>query len=245
MTRPLIPDQLIQETTFYLSGALPCPYLAGQMERKLFARMGEDKIAAVALNSLLTQTGFRRSHDVIYRPACPACSACVPVRIPVGGFVPDRTQRRLVRRCRDWTTQWEPPDADNTHYALFHRYQCARHAESDMVQMDAAAYRSMLLDGSASLQLLTLRDPVGALRGVLLADRLADGFSAIYSFYDPDAVGLSLGTLLVLRLIAEAAAAGLPHVYLGYWIAASRKMAYKANFRPQEHLTAAGWCAVA
>lgn len=245
MTRLLIPEQLIQETTFYLSGALPCPYLAGQMERKLFARMGEEKQTAAALNSLLTQAGFRRSHDVVYRPACPACQACVPVRVPVATFLPRRAQRRSAHRCRDWTVQWLPPVAESAHYALFQRYQQARHAESDMVLMDEAAYRTMLQEGSASLQLLALHDPAGALRGILLADRLADGFSAIYSFYDPADPRLSLGTVLVLRLLAEAAAAGLSYVYLGYWIAASRKMAYKANFCPQERLTAAGWCAVA
>lgn len=237
----LIPDAIVQATTFYLSGLLPCPYLAGQMERKLFAKLGDDAADAGALNGMLTQAGFRRSHDVVYRPACPACRACVPVRVPVGQFTPSRSQRRCLRRNQDFNDHFAPPQPSAEHFALFQRYQAARHAESDMVAMPEAAFQAMVTEGSATLQLLTLRDDAEALQGVLLADRLPDGFSAVYSFYNPDDLTRGLGTLLVLRLIAAARAQGLPYVYLGYWIAASPKMAYKALFQPQEKLTEQGW----
>lgn len=237
----LIPEAIVQATTFYLSGLLPCPYLAGQMERKLFAKLSGDTAEDGALNGLLTQAGFRRSHDIVYRPACPACQACVPVRVPVARFTPRRSQQRTLRRNQDLTVALEAPEPTPAHFALFQRYQAARHAESDMVTMSEAAFRAMIAEGSATLQLLTLRDAAGALQGVLLADRLPDGFSAVYSFYNPDDLTRGLGTFLVLQLLAAAQSLGLPYVYLGYWIAASPKMAYKALFQPQEHLTPEGW----
>lgn len=237
----LIPEAIVQATTFYLSGLLPCPYLAGQMERKLFAKLSGDVAEDGALNGMLTQAGFRRSHDVVYRPACPTCQACVPVRVPVARFAPSRSQRRARRRNQDFIATLETPEPTAAHYALFQRYQAARHAESDMVTMSEAAFCAMVKEGNATLQFLTLRDAAGALQGVLLADRLPDGFSAVYSFYSPDDLTRGLGTFLVLQLLAAAQALGLPYVYLGYWIAASPKMAYKALFQPQEHLTPEGW----
>ncbi len=237
----LIPDSIVQATAFYLSGLLPCPYLAGQVERKLFTRLHGDATEDGALNGLLTQAGFRRSHDVVYRPACPACQACVPVRVPVARFAPSRSQRRAHRRNQDLTATLEVPEPIAEHYVLFQRYQAARHAESDMVTMSEVAFRAMVSEGGATLQFLTLRNAAGDLQGVLLADRLPDGFSAVYSFYNPDDLTRGLGTFLVLQLIAAAQSLGLPHVYLGYWIAASPKMAYKALFQPQERLMESGW----
>lgn len=226
MSGSLLPEAIVQATTFYLSGLLPCPYLAGQMERKLFAKLDDTAGAAGVLNGLLTQAGFRRSHDIVYRPACPACQACVPVRVPVARFAPSRSQRRCLRRNGEYRVTLEAPKPTAAHYALFQRYQAARHATSDMVAMPEAAFQAMVQEGSATLQLLTLRDTAGQVQGVLLADRLADGFSAVYSFYNPDDLTRGLGTFLVLQLIEAARAQGLPYVYLGYWIAASPKMAY-------------------
>lgn len=236
-----LPEAIVQATTFYLSGLLPCPYVAGQMERKLFAKLGDDMTEAGALNGLLTQAGFRRSHDIVYRPACPACQACVPVRVPVARFAPSRSQRRCLRRNKDFTVTLEPPAVTAEHYALFQRYQAVRHAASDMVTMSEAAFQAMMTEGNATLQLLTLRAATGSLQGVLMTDRLPDGFSAVYSFYNPDDLTRGLGTFLVLQLIEAARVEGLPYVYLGYWIAASPKMAYKALFQPQEKLTEQGW----
>lgn len=236
-----VPESLIAQTTFYLSGSLPCPYLAGQVERKLFTHLDGDKVANAALNGLLTQAGFRRSHDVVYRPACPTCHACIPARVPVVRFVPTRTQRRCWQRNQSLRVTLEEPVPTAEQFALFQIYQQSRHAESDMAQMTEAAYRDMVREGSSALQFLMVRDADHVLQGVLLTDRLPDGFSAIYSFFNPANPALGLGTLLVLQLIAAARAENLPYVYLGYWIAQSDKMAYKANFQPQERLAEQGW----
>ncbi len=235
---------LLEHTPFYFSMEQPCPYLPDRTERKLFTRLPDDAAQAVALNGVLTQNGFRRSHDVVYRPACAACQACVPVRVVVQDFAPSRSQARAWRRNEELRFGPETTLTDD-YYDLFRRYQAARHDDSDMGQMSAADFTGMVTDGSVALELLALRDAAGRLQGALLADALPDGFSAIYSFYEPEPAPRGLGTLLVLRLIALAAERGLPYVYLGYWIAASRKMRYKALFQPLERLTAAGWQAAA
>lgn len=235
---------LLEQTPFYYSAEQPCPYLPARTERKLFTRLPDDPGQAVALNGVLTQAGFRRSHDVVYRPACAACQACVPVRVVVRNFTPSRSQARAWRRNQELRFAPETALTDE-YYDLFRRYQAARHDDSDMGQMSAAEFAGMVTDGSAALELLALRDAAGRLQGALLADALPDGFSAIYSFYEPEPAQRGLGTLLVLRLIELAQQRGLPYVYLGYWIAASRKMRYKALFQAQERLTEAGWQAAA
>lgn len=231
---------LLEHTPFYYSAEQPCPYLPAHTERKLFTRLPDDPAQAVVLNGALTSAGFRRSHDVVYRPACAACQACVPVRVIVRDFAPSRSQARAWRRNQALRFASEATLTDEF-YDLFRRYQAARHDDSDMVQMTATEFTSMVTDGSAALELLALRDAAGRLQGVLLADALPDGFSAIYSFYEPEPAQRGLGTFLVLQLIALARQRALPYVYLGYWIAASRKMRYKALFQPQERLTATGW----
>lgn len=233
-------DSLLETASFYFSAEQPCPYVPERTERKLFTRLPEEPAPAVALNAALTQRGFRRSHDVVYRPACAACQACVPVRVVVRDFTPSRSQARAWHRNQALRFAPEPALTDE-YYDLFRRYQAARHEDSDMGQMSATEFASMVTDGSAALELLALRDAAGRLQGALLADALPDGFSAIYSFYEPEPAQCGLGTTLVLQLIALAAQRRLPYVYLGYWIAESRKMRYKALFQPQERLTAAGW----
>lgn len=235
---------LLEHAAFYYSAEQPCPYLPARTERKLFTRLPDDPRQATTLNGALTQAGFRRSHDVVYRPACVACQACVPTRVVVREFTPSRSQARSWRRNQALRFLPETELTDE-YYDLFRRYQLARHEASDMVQMSATEFADMVTDGSAALELLALRDTSGRLQGALLADALPDGFSAIYSFYEPEPAHRGLGTLLVLRLIDLAAQRDLPYVYLGYWIAESRKMRYKALFQPQEQMTATGWQAVA
>ncbi len=224
---------------FFRSGPMPCPYLPGRIERKLFTRMaGTD---GPALNSILTQAGFRRSHDILYRPACGGCHACVPVRIPVTAFTPSRTQKRLLRRNADLIGQVGPVIASEAYFDLFRRYEAARHAESDMARMGHPEFTAMVEDGALNSMMVSYTDPAGSLVAVMMADRLDDGVSAVYSFFDPDQARRSLGTYVILDLIARTRARGLAHVYLGYWIAQSPKMAYKNNFKPLERLTQTGW----
>ena len=230
-----------RQLPFYLSGPLPCPYREGLVERKLFTRLtgGAEKDAAI--NAFLTRAGFRRSQNIMYRPACPACNACLPVRIPVERFAPSTSMRRTARRNRD--LKWEAAEAPltDTLYDLFIRYQRARHTDGDMASMTRDDLAAMLQDGTTATRLYTLRAPSGALMGSILTDDVQDGPSAIYSFFDPDESPRSLGTQLVLSLVEEARRQKKPYVYLGYWIEASRKMAYKGRFRPLEVLGAGGW----
>jgi arginine-tRNA-protein transferase len=238
-TVSLLEEPPLQLQTFYRSGPLPCPYIPGKTERKLFTRVAPEAIAAV--NSVLTRAGFRRSHDIIYRPVCGGCQACVPVRIPVELYVPDRKARRTLKANADLAVEIGPAQATDEQFRLFRAYQVARHPESDMARMNGADYVAMIEDGSGGSVVLALRDAEGGLRGVMLTDVLEDGLSAVYSFFDPAEPKRSLGTLMILALVTEAARRGLPFVYLGYWIADARKMTYKRAFHPLEALTSAGW----
>lgn len=225
---------------FFRSGPMPCPYLAGRIERKLFTRLtGPD---SEALNSTLSQAGFRRSHDIIYRPVCPGCKACVPVRIPVARFAPSRTMRRTCKANADLVMTERPARATQEQYDLFLRYQRSRHGDSDMARMSLSDYAAMIEEGSVASSMFEFRAADGMLAAAMVSDCLADGFSAVYSFFEPGLSHRSLGTYMVLALIERAVALGLPHVYLGYWIESSPKMSYKSRFRPLEALTRDGWC---
>lgn len=224
---------------FFRSGPMPCPYLPGRVERKLFTRLNGPYAAEV--NSTLSRAGFRRSHDIVYRPVCPTCAACVPVRIVVAAFEPTRSQKRVLRANEDLRISQAPAMATTEQYRLFATYQTSRHGDSDMARMAMADFAAMVDEGRADTSLVEARDASGRLIACMLTDRLADGWSAVYSFYDAGQEKRSLGTYMILALIERARAEGLPYAYLGYWIAQSRKMAYKARFRPLEALGRDGW----
>ena len=224
---------------FYTTAPLPCPYLAGRTERKVVTEItGPD---AEALHDRLSRAGFRRSHNIAYAPVCPSCQACVPIRIPVATFQPDRVQRRIVRANVRLDGFEVPARATAEQFHLFQRYQNARHGEGDMATMSFYDYRAMVEDTPIETFIVEYRDPDDLLVGACLADRLADGLSAVYSFFAPELERRSLGTYTVLWLIDRAKAQGLPYVYLGYWVAESRKMAYKTRFRPSEVLLGGAW----
>lgn len=235
----VIKPQIRPLQQFFRSGPMPCPYIDGQVERKLFTRLSGPWAADI--NSTLSRAGFRRSHDIVYRPVCPNCQACVPVRIVVRDMEPSRSQRRVFRLNADLSFREVPAQANSEQYRLFARYQSGRHGDSDMARMSMGDFANMIDEGRANTCLFEARNHDGRLIGCMLVDRLGDGFSAVYSFFDPDQEHRSLGTALVLRLIEHAHAEGLPYVYLGYWIASSRKMSYKLRFRPLEALTGEGW----
>ncbi len=224
---------------FYRTAALPCPYIPGQVERKLITELAGHE--AMAFYNALSRAGFRRSHHLAYRPACVQCQACVPVRIPVDEFAPSRSLRRIQRTNADLATRLVRPHATLEQFRLFARYQRSRHADSDMASMTFGDFRAMMEDSPVASRVIELRDAGGACLGACLLDVLDDGLSAVYSFFDPEQRRRSLGTLLVLALIEAARRQDLPYAYLGYWIAESRKMAYKARFHPLEGLTPAGW----
>ncbi len=231
---------------FYVSGPLPCPYLPDRVERKLFARLTSDKNLNAEINSTLTRAGFRRSHDIVYRPACDRCGACVPVRIAAHDFLPTRSLRRIRAINRNLIIRKTEPKGTDELYALFQQYQAVRHADSDMARMSRQEFDSMMREGDAKTRLYTLFDPVvlpdrPSIAGAMIIDQAQDGLSAVYSFFRTDQPHRSLGTYMILALVEEAQKLNLPYVYLGYWIKESRKMAYKARFPALQALGSEGW----
>ena len=224
---------------FYTTAPLPCPYLPGRTERKIVTELSGTE--AEALHERLSRAGFRRSHNIAYAPVCPGCQACVPIRVVSEDFTPDRTQRRILRANADLTVSEMPARATAEQFTLFQRYQKNRHADGDMAAMGYYDYRAMIEDTPISTGILEFRDAQDRLLGACLTDWLADGLSAVYSFFDTDQDKRSLGTFAVLWLIGRARSLGLPYVYLGYWVPESRKMAYKARFRPSEILMNGAW----
>lgn len=216
----------------------PCPYLPGFVEQNVFTDLsGPD---SDQYYHILSQAGFRRSHGIAYRPACPGCSACVPVRVVADAFAPGRTLRRIWKANAQVTSHELPPRASREQYELFSRYLRARHGDGEMASMDFADYQAMVEETTLDTSLIEFRHE-GRLVGGCLTDRLRDGLSAVYSFFEPAMENRSIGNLMVMRLIEAARNAGLSYVYLGYWIDASPKMAYKQRFRPLEGLGPEGW----
>ncbi len=224
---------------FYTTAPLPCPYISGRVERKVVTEL--TGASAEALHDRLSRGGFRRSHNIAYAPVCPACTACVPIRIRARDFFPNRTQRRIQRLNADLSVQELLPHATAEQFHLFQRYQQIRHGDGDMATMSFYDYRAMVEDTPIETVMLEFRDASGTLVGACLTDRLGDGLSAVYSFFTTGMDERSLGTYAILWLISCATSLGLPHVYLGYWVEESRKMAYKAKFRPSEILRGGQW----
>lgn len=234
---------------FFLTAPSPCPYLPGRAERKVFTHLIGRR--ARALNDALTQSGFRRSQTIAYRPACDGCRACVSVRLPVDEFAPSRTMRRVLQRNADLVGSDGAATATSTQYALFRDYLDARHSDGGMADMSMGDYAMMVEDSHVHSRLIEYRrrgpdtfltgKGDGPLAAVCLTDHLVDGLSMVYSFYDTAQASRSLGVFMILDHIARTRKLGLPHLYLGYWVEGSHKMAYKARFRPQERLGLDGW----
>jgi leucyl-tRNA---protein transferase len=230
---------------FYVTAPQPCPYLDGRMERKLFtALQGEH---SQRLNDTLSKQGFRRSQNVLYRPSCAECSACLSARIRVADFEPGRTHRKLLRRTAELRRNATSPWATEEQFGLFRRYLDNRHADGGMADMDIFEFAAMIEETPIKSRVIEYtRPPAPGERGrplaaVCLTDVFDDGLSMVYSFYDPDLSDLSLGTYVILDHIAIAREAGLPYVYLGYWVPGSRKMGYKAGFPALEIYKGGEW----
>lgn len=231
----------LKELPFYLTRPSPCPYLDGQVEQKIFTRLLGNGPSDYLLTSQLTPFGFRRSQSIIYRPACPTCMACVPVRIKANEFTLTRNLKRIHAKNRDLTTKVISTSEAEPLFELFSAYQNARHNQGDMAQMQLPDFTAMMHEGSENSALLCLHDKAGITVGAMLMDKLAGGTSAVYSFFDPELDKRSLGSELIIRLVEETKNQRLEFVYLGYWIKQSRKMAYKARFPALQCLTANGW----
>jgi len=248
---------------FYLSAPAPCPYLKGRIERKVFTYLAGPR--ADALNDALTHIGFRRSQTIAYKPACEACSACISVRVNINQFKPNSSLKRILNKNKDIEIRPYLPHTTRQQYELLNRYLEARHQTGGMTDMTSFEYMAMVEDTSVNTYLVEYylnpsnRDegakpsthstdrfsplPMQAenLVATALIDRLSDGLSMVYSFFEPSLAERSLGSFMILDQIARAREANLSYLYLGYWVADCQKMAYKQRFQPLEKLTDKGW----
>ena len=230
-----LPFSLLQ---FYNTASYPCSYLSGEQAVSLVAT--PTHLITTEIYSELVRCGFRRSGVFTYRPDCPNCRACVPLRLPVERFLPKRSQRRSLKAHSGLVARELPLINVDAHYRLYLRYQAARHPGGGMDQDNHEQYAHFLLQSRIDSRLVEFSEN-GQLRMVSIIDVLDDGLSSVYTFFDPDVAGASFGTYNILWQIAQCAANGLPYLYLGYWIRDSRKMAYKAAFSPCEGLIDGEW----
>ncbi len=238
-------DQSFRFPRFFVTAPAPCPYVPGRTERKVFAELKGG--SAVEMSEALGRIGFRRSQNVVYRPSCDFCQACVSVRVMAPMFMPTTTQKKLLRRHADLEVSACEPWATAEQWSLLRRYLAARHPQGGMAAMDAHDYADMVEQTPVDTVVVEYREPSvdglpGKLVGCCLTDKQSDGLSMIYSFYETDsAARRGLGSFIILDHIIRAGDAGLPYVYLGYWIDDCDRMAYKKSYQPAEALISGVW----
>ena len=235
MTRPFDPTLL----QFYVTIPAPCPYLDGQQERKVFTQL--DPLSGPQLNDYLTHSGFRRSQNVLYRPACETCSACKSLRVKVHDYKPGKSAKRTLSRNSDLTREICDPYATREQFDLLQTYLHTRHSGGGMTDMDFARYETMVEECASRTLIVEYRDKDNRLIACCLGDELSDGLSMVYSFFDPDQSRRTLGKFMILDFLQICKSVDMPWLYLGYWVKGSRKMEYKSSFRPAELLTDKGW----
>lgn len=231
-------DPQLQRLQFYATTAYPCGYLQGQQAQSLIA--APHHLIDATIYSELIRQGFRRSGKFAYRPHCAQCNACIPVRLLAEEFQPNRSQRRAQKQHQHLTAEVLELQFSEEHYALYHAYQLRRHPDGGMDADDAEQYRNFLLQSNVDTVLVEFRE-AGQLRMVSVVDCVQDGLSAVYTFYDCSNIHAAYGTYNVLWLAEWCCQLKLPYLYLGYWIAESRKMAYKKNFSPLQAMKGGHW----
>ena len=246
-------DQSFRFPRFFVTAPAPCPYIPGKLERKVFTEIKGSN--ATGMTEALSRIGFRRSQNVVYRPSCDGCAACVSVRVAAGEFVPSTSQKRLLKRHGDLDVSACEPWSTEEQFDLMRAYLAARHADGGMAAMDAYDFADMVEQTPVDTVVVEYREPHpdgngqesgrGRLVGACVTDKQSDGLSMVYSFFAPDdpAGGgrRGLGNFIILDHIVRARRAGLPYVYLGYWIAGRPQMDYKTRFAPVERLGPKGW----
>lgn len=224
---------------FYQTLPHACSYLDDQEATTLF--LDPQQLVTADVYNSLTQLGFRRSGDYLYRPQCPTCHACQSVRVRAADFKPSRQQKRTLKRNQDLSWLAVAPLFNAEHYQLYEQYINSRHTDGDMHPASEEQFRSFLLVDKAWASLVEFRDPTGKLVAVAAIDQLKDGLSAIYTFFDPEEKNRSLGVFAILWQLQQATLMQLPYVYLGYWIKACKKMNYKQDYQPLEILNQQTW----
>ncbi len=227
----------------HITESYPCSYLSNQLARSQIA-VPDNATVDTHTYAKLIQAGFRRSGYFVYRPNCEHCTACVPVRIVVDQFVPNRTQRRAWKRHHDLRVNLHKLHFHPDHFRLYRRYQQKRHALSEMSCDTHDQYCEFLLQSSIDSVLVTFHDK-NRLQMVSIIDQLPDGLSSVYTFFDPDVSRASFGTFSILWQIHYCQLEKHPYLYLGYWIEESHKMNYKAHFQPLQYLRQGHWSNIA
>jgi arginine-tRNA-protein transferase len=225
------PPLATETLTFVSTPPHRCSYLPDREARTLVADPGQP--IDTRQYSYLAEHGFRRSGRYFYRPNCERCNACVPVRVSVNGFLPNRSQRRIWKRNQGLTVAVQPPVLDEEHFQLYKRYLAARHGDGEMAAHTSEEYLAFLTNPDIESAFVEFRDG-DRLVAVATTDTLEQGLSAIYTFFDPDCKERGLGVYTILWQLHEARRRGLPWLYLGYWISECRKMRYKMLYRPQQ-----------
>ena len=227
---------------FYVTAPQDCPYLEKQVERKLFTALYGSN--SRRLNNSLSKQGFRRSQNVLYRPSCSTCNACMSARISSTAFKQSKSQKRIYTRNKDVIRTVNPPLATDPQYALFKRYINTRHPNGGMSDMDAEDFTAMIEETNVDSKIVEYyvsKDGIPELISFSLVDILDDGISMVYSVFDPYMKERSLGTYMIIDHNDLALEIGLNFVYLGYWVKGSSKMDYKKRFSPLQVFTDDKW----
>ena len=227
----------------FQTGGHACGYWPERSARDLVLDPRDPRLPDIYPQAL--DWGFRRSGDLVYRPHCEQCRACVAVRIPVAAFEPDRSQRRCLARNADIQTRIAPARRTAEHFELYQRYLAARHRDGGMDGHGTVEFDQFLVGSWSDTRFVEMRlagdHGPGRLLAVAVTDRVGRGLSAVYTFFEPELAQRGLGTLAILRQIEWARRESRRHLYLGYWIDGHRKMDYKRRFRPLEYFDGRSW----